>query len=102
MRAFWGKDKTEYNVELCFSLTVKKCECDLIRLIAKDIYNFTQNGSIVYGYNMTKANYIWSETHELEMREASIGGESWSEPVNAFYNGITAQQYFQGIINKNS
>ena len=68
---------------------------------AKDIYNFTQSGSIVYGYNMTKSNYAWSETHELEMRVTSVGGESWSEPVNAFYNGITAQQYFQGVIDKN-
>ena len=50
MRTFWGKGKTEYNVELCFSLTVKKGECDLIRLIAKDIYNLHVNGEFVaYG-----------------------------------------------------
>ncbi len=67
---------------------------------AKDIYNFTQSGNIVYGYSMTKANAQWAETHELAMRETNVGGEDWSEPVNAFYNGITAKQYFEGIINK--
>ena len=67
---------------------------------AKDIYNFTQSGNILYGYTMTMENYQWAETHELSMRETKVGGESWSEPVNAFYNGISAKDYFQGIINK--
>lgn len=50
MRAFWGKDKTEYNVELCFSILLKKGEADLLRLIAKDVYNLHVNGEFVcYG-----------------------------------------------------
>ena len=50
MRVFWGKDKTEYNVELCFSIGLKKGDADLLRIIAKDIYNLHVNGEFVcYG-----------------------------------------------------
>ena len=50
MRAFWGKNKTEYNVELCFSTTLKKGEASAMRIIAKDVYNLYVNGEFVcYG-----------------------------------------------------
>lgn len=49
MKAFWGKGKFQYNVELCFSAVVDG-DSTLLRLIAKDTYNLYVNGVFVcYG-----------------------------------------------------
>ena len=68
MRAFWGKDKTEYNVELCFSILLKKGEADLLRLIAKDVYNLHVNGEFVC-YGPARAGQGAARIDEISVAE---------------------------------
>ncbi|MBR2337447.1 MAG: hypothetical protein IKA61_05850 [Clostridia bacterium] len=68
MRAFWGKDKFEYNVELCFSATLKKGECDAVKIIAKDVYNLYVNGKFVC-YGPARAGQGCARVDEIEIGE---------------------------------
>ena len=66
MRAFWGKDKFIYNVELCFSTLLEKGEGVSIRLIAKDVYNLFVNGKFVcYGPARSAKGYARSDEIDL-------------------------------------
>ncbi len=66
MRAYWGKDKFEYNVELCFSTLLKEGECDVIRLIAKDVYNLYVNGKFIC-YGPARAGEGAARVDEIEI-----------------------------------
>ena len=79
MKAFWAKDNLIPNVELCFSLTLKKGEVDTVDLIAKDIYNLFINDEFVCygparsakGYarvdSISVKDYLNEETNKMQV-----------------------------------
>ena len=68
---------------------------------ASDIYNLVQSGGgIVYGYQTSLANYNWEKTHSIDRFSTTINGEKYDEPINSFKEGVTAKEYFEGIIGK--
>ena len=74
MKAFWGKEKFEYNVELCFATTL--CgDCDTLRLIAKDTYNLYVNGKFVC-YGPARGAEGCARVDEIDLTPHLISGEN--------------------------
>lgn len=55
------------------------------------------NGGIVYGYALSRDNYLWSAVNRIDLNRARIGANVQTEPINAFRTGVSAEEYFNGI-----
>lgn len=75
MRAYWGKGKYEYNVELCFSVTLSGDGYEAIRLIAKDVYNLHVNGQFVC-YGPARSAKGTARVDEISLKEHLQKGDN--------------------------
>lgn len=55
------------------------------------------NGGIVYGYALSRDNYLWSAVNQISLSRSRIGDNVYTEPINAFRTGVSAEAYFNGI-----
>ena len=55
------------------------------------------NGGIVYGYALSRDNYLWSAVNRISLSRSRIGDNVYTEPINAFRTGVSAEEYFNGI-----
>jgi len=91
------------NIGRDYQYVLTDAQQEQLSPFGRDVYDMTQSSTgIVYGYPLTKGDYLWKKTIELDRLKTTVNGQSQTAPVHAFRNeGITARNYFEGIIAKN-
>jgi len=92
------------NVGRDFQYELTDEQFESLSYFGKDIYQLTEaSQGVVYGYPTSIDQWRWNAVNRVDRLQSTVGGKLYTLPADAFkLNGLTARQYFEGVIAQNA